>query len=206
MVIVDADTPKSLLRREMKARRAASATADLLAGDRMAQAVAEALDDLDLWPADDTVIAGYYPIQSEINPLPLMQMFEERGYALALPCLLPQDGGFIMQFRRFRLGDALEIGPFGIHQPHADAETVTPGLVLAPMLGFTRDGHRLGYGGGYYDRALEGLRAAGEVRLCGVAFSAQELAELPFEVHDQRLDEIFTERGVIEARPAARIG
>jgi len=199
--MLDVESPKSLLRIEMKSRRAGFAAGDRLAGDRMAAAVTEALDELTLWPQGGAVVAGYYPIQSEINPLPLMQAFEDRGFPLALPCLVPDEGGYVMHFRRFRLGDDLEVGPFGIHQPHRDAGEVTPDVVLAPLLGFTRDGHRLGYGGGYYDRALEALRVRGHARLCGVAFSGQELAELPYDVHDQRLDEIFTERGVIEARP-----
>ncbi|MBW8881866.1 MAG: 5-formyltetrahydrofolate cyclo-ligase, partial [Asticcacaulis sp.] len=61
-----------------------------------------------------------------------------------------------------------------------------------------------GYGGGYYDRALAALRAkAGKrpVTAWGIAFSGQQLAEVPFEVHDQRLDDILTEQGVVEAHP-----
>ena len=200
--MIDADSPKPLLRSEMKRRRSALAAAGLLAGDRMAEAVGEAFDADGRWPQAGAVIAGYYPIQSEINPFPLMQLFETRGYALALPCLLPQGEGFVMRFRRLRLGDGLESGPFGIHQP-VDTQDAAPDVVLVPLLGYTRDGHRLGYGGGYYDRALDTLRFQRDIRICGIAFSGQELAELPAEAHDQRLDEIFTERGVIEARRTA---
>ncbi|MDI7776306.1 5-formyltetrahydrofolate cyclo-ligase [Asticcacaulis sp. EMRT-3] len=196
----DSDAKKLLLRHEMKRRRAALAQADGLAGDRMAETVSSALE---AWPRRGSLIAGYYPIQSEINPFPLLQIFEDKGYRLCLPCLVAGAEGYEMRFRAFRLGDDLEQGPFDIHQPHAAAGEVTPDVVLVPLLAFTRDGHRLGYGGGYYDRALAALRAQGDVRVCGIAFSGQELADLPFEVHDQKLDDIWTEQGVIEARAQA---
>lgn len=201
--MIDVEAPKPLLRNEMKRRRAGLAASDLRAGDHMAAAVAEALTATERWPQTGAVIAGYYPIQSELNPFPLMQVFENRGYRLALPCLMAAGEGFVMRFRRFAIGDALELGPFDIHQPRAEAGEAEPDVILVPLLGFTRDGHRLGYGGGYYDRALERLRLQRDMRVCGIAFSGQELAELPAEVHDQRLDEIFTEGGVIEARRTA---
>jgi 5-formyltetrahydrofolate cyclo-ligase len=200
LTLIDVEAPKPLLRNEMKRRRAALAATDLRAGDHMATAVTKALDAADRWPQAGAVIAGYYPIQSELNPFSLMQVFEDRGYRLALPCLVAAADGFVMRFRRFALGDALELGPFDIHQPPAAADEVVPDVILVPLLGFTRDGHRLGYGGGYYDRALENLRLQRDMRACGIAFSGQELAELPYDVHDQRLDEIFTESDVIEAR------
>ncbi|MGN6422590.1 MAG: 5-formyltetrahydrofolate cyclo-ligase [Asticcacaulis sp.] len=201
--MIDVEAPKPLLRNEMKRRRAALAAADLRVGDHMAAAVAETLTAMERWPRAGACVAGYYPIQSEINPFPLMQVFEDRGYKLALPCLMAEGDGFVMRFRRFAIGDALELGPFDIHQPRAETGEVAPDVILVPLLGFTRDGHRLGYGGGYYDRALESLRLQRDMRVCGIAFSGQELAELPYEVHDQRLDEIFTEGGVIEARRTA---
>ncbi|MBW8880070.1 MAG: 5-formyltetrahydrofolate cyclo-ligase, partial [Asticcacaulis sp.] len=141
---------KPLLRNEMKRRRAALATARPLAGDQLAQAFETA----EKWPAKGAVIAGYWPIQSEINPFPLMQMFEDRGYRLALPCLVPSDNGYEMVFRRFRIGDDLIHGPFDIRQPVDSTETVDPDVLLMLLLAFDARGVRLGYGGGYYDRAL----------------------------------------------------
>ncbi len=197
--------PKPLLRNEMKRRRAAMATAQPLAGDRLAQAVEVAIEALGKWPLAGAVIAGYWPIQSEINPFPLMQMFEDRGYRLALPCLVPADEGYRMIFRRFRIGDALVTGPFDIRQPGDETPAIDPDVVLMPLLAFDERGVRLGYGGGYYDRVLADLRARSldgrPITAWGVAFSGQQLAEAPFEVHDQRLDDILTEQGVVEARP-----
>ncbi|MGZ3304458.1 MAG: 5-formyltetrahydrofolate cyclo-ligase [Asticcacaulis sp.] len=192
-----ASYPKDLLRAEMKSRRAQLAGANPLAGDDLAEAAVETLDFTGSWPRHDAVIAGYWPIQSEINPFPLMQMFEERGYDLALPVLNPTGSGYRMAFRRFSLGEPLVPGPFGIREPGDIAPEVEPDVLLMPMLAFDEDGVRLGYGGGYYDRAVAQLRASKPVRLYGVAFSAQQLAQVPFEVHDQKLDGIFTETGLI---------
>jgi 5-formyltetrahydrofolate cyclo-ligase len=107
-----------------------------------------------------------------------------------------------MRFRRFRLGDPLILGPFGIREPSQIAPQVEPDVLLLPMLGFDAVGIRLGYGGGYFDRALQALRAKTSVTAYGIAFSAQQLAEVPREGHDERLDGIFTETGLIGAGPA----
>ncbi len=191
---------KDLLRSELKSRRAALAAAHPLAGDDLAEAAAAALDAADAWPEPGLTVSGYWPIQSEINPFPLMQVFEERGYDLALPVLTPTEAGYRMGFRRFRLGDPLVPGPFGIREPEVAPE-VEPDVLLLPMLGFDAAGVRLGYGGGYFDRALQALRAGKPVTAYGIAFSAQQLAEVPREGHDERLDGIFTETGLIGAGP-----
>jgi 5-formyltetrahydrofolate cyclo-ligase len=191
---------KPLLRNEMKRRRAAFAQGSPLAGDTLAEMTRDALDECGEWPDNDAIIAGYWPIQSEINPFPLLQIFEARGYALALPCLVAEGEGFRMIFRRFSLGDDLVSGPFDIHQPADDADEIAPDVVLLPLLAFDEQGGRLGYGGGYYDRVLARLRGQKDVKGYGVAFSGQQLAEIPFEVHDQPLDGIFTDQGVISVR------
>lgn len=191
---------KPLLRNEMKRRRAAFALSSPLAGDMLAEIAEAHLDEHRAWPDRDAIIAAYWPIQSEINPFPLLQIFEERGYALALPCLVPEGEGFRMIFRRFSLGDHLVSGPFDIHQPADEADEIAPDVVFMPLLAFDDQGWRLGYGGGYYDRVLARLRAQKDVKGYGVAFSGQQLAEIPFEVHDQPLDGIFTDQGVIQVR------
>jgi 5-formyltetrahydrofolate cyclo-ligase len=196
MIITDT---KPLLRAEMKKRRAALAQAAPLAGNHLAQQATRAMDAAHTWPAKGSVIAGYWPIQSEISPFPLMQDFEDRGYLLALPCLMPSGGDYRMIFRRFRIGDTLEDGPFEISQPLDSANIVEPDILLIPLLAFEPRGVRLGYGGGHYDRVLANLRAGKTITAYGVAFSGQELAEIPFEVHDQPLDGIFTEQGLVEA-------
>ena len=75
-----------------------------------------------------------------------------------------------------------------------------PSLLLVPLLAFDRSGHRLGYGAGYYDRTLDGLRAGGAVLAVGVAFAAQEMPAVPVDGHDERLDWIVTERETLRIR------
>ncbi|MGA9659355.1 MAG: 5-formyltetrahydrofolate cyclo-ligase [Asticcacaulis sp.] len=193
-------THKSLLRQEMKSRRAALAMAAPYAGDELAEVVSATLTQNALWPDTDAVIAGYWPIQSEINPLALLQMFEERGNRLAMPCLDAAGDTYSMIFRSFRLGDELVNGPFGIRQPDEMADEILPDVILLPLLAFDARGWRLGYGGGYYDRMLARLQAQKQIRAYGVAFSEQQLDEIPFEVHDQPLDGVFTNQGVIMTR------
>lgn len=82
---------------------------------------------------------------------------------------------------------------YGVSYP-AKGETLTPQVVLVPLLAFTAAGQRLGYGGGYYDRTLSGLRSQGDVFACGVAYAGQEVADLPTDKHDADLDGILTEK------------
>ncbi len=86
-------------------------------------------------------------------------------------------------------------GEFGALIP-AVGDWIIPQVVIVPLVGFDARGYRLGYGGGFYDRTLEGLRATGPVVAIGFAFAAQEMAEVPIEATDQRLDMIVTEQGV----------
>lgn len=141
-------------------------------------------------------VAGYVPISSEADPGLLMEAFAAMGRALALPAVVAAEAPLI--FRQWCDGDALDTGAFGIPEPTAAAETVTPALVLMPLLAFDAAGWRLGYGGGYYDRTLTALRAGnpGNVVAAGIAFAGQEIAAVPHEDFDQPLDLVVTEAGV----------
>jgi YbgC/YbaW family acyl-CoA thioester hydrolase len=81
----------------------------------------------------------------------------------------------------------------GINAPEPSKPALEPDLVITPLLGFDRQGRRLGQGGGYYDRALEALRACKNVFMLGLGYVGQETHGLPVEAHDQRLDAILTE-------------
>jgi 5-formyltetrahydrofolate cyclo-ligase len=84
-------------------------------------------------------------------------------------------------------------GVLGIPTPAADAAEIVPEIVLVPLLAFDRRGHRLGYGGGYYDRTMAGLRARGAVLAIGVGFAFQEMDAVPTASGDQPLEAIATE-------------
>jgi 5-formyltetrahydrofolate cyclo-ligase len=78
-----------------------------------------------------------------------------------------------------------------------------PEIVIVPLVAFDRRGGRLGYGGGFYDRTLERLRARRATMAIGFAFAVQEAEALPLEETDQPLDLIVTEHGIIDPRPQA---
>ncbi|WP_207801771.1 5-formyltetrahydrofolate cyclo-ligase [Phenylobacterium hankyongense] len=140
--------------------------------------------------------SGYFPLGTELDPRPLMLRLAENGATPSLPVAVSRDEA--LEFRLWDPRDGLEPDSFGIPSPPAWADAVVPDLVIAPVLGFDRLGHRLGQGAGHYDRTLANLRAARPVFVIGLAYSGQEVDRLPVEPHDQRLDAILTETGYIE--------
>ena len=87
--------------------------------------------------------------------------------------------------------------------PLATQPKLTPRVLIVPLLAFDRAGYRLGYGGGFYDRTLARLRESGAVLAVGVAYAAQEVAEVPRNGSDQPLDWIVTEAESIRMRADA---
>ena len=143
-------------------------------------------------------LAGYMPIRTEASPLPAMD--EAAAYGpVGVPVI---DGaGRPLRFRAWTPDAEMIEGPFGAAIPAA-GDWITPQILIVPLVAFTRDGARLGYGGGFYDRTLVGLRDRGPVLAIGFAYAAQEAEALPLEPTDQPLDLIITEAEVIEPRIA----
>ncbi|MDD7911907.1 5-formyltetrahydrofolate cyclo-ligase [Pseudovibrio exalbescens] len=141
-------------------------------------------------------VAGFWPIRDEVDPRPLMAKFTEMGAELCLPIVSGDD----LVFRKLgREGDLVPAG-FGTYGPDEHATEVSPNVVLVPLAGFDRSGQRVGYGKGFYDRAISRLEASGPVTTIGIAFACQELEAVPVEPHDRTLDMIVTERGIIRAK------
>lgn len=149
---------------------------------------------------DVQIISGYMPIRTEIDPLPAMDALHRAGKTICVPVIVA--AGQPLTFRVWTPDCVLEPGPFGAQVPR-DGATVEPELLIAPLVAFDRAGNRLGYGGGFYDRTLEKLRAKRTTPAIGFAFAAQEL-ELTPEPTDQPLDAIVTEAGVVVPAPAPR--
>lgn len=157
--------------------------------------------------ASKSLIAAYLPMGSEIDVRPLMAAFQAQGHQLCLPVCLQADAPVV--FRRYQSGDALAPDAMGIDAPlakdDAKAENLRPDIILLPLLGFDATGMRLGRGGGYYDRTLAALRQQnndqshkqGKVYACGVAFQMQMVDKCPSAPHDQALDAVLTEDGLI---------
>jgi 5-formyltetrahydrofolate cyclo-ligase len=191
LVQASAASAKSLLRASLRGLRRTLAREAPNAAERAALF-------LPLERLASTVIAAGYRAQGfELDPLPLMGRLCDAGARLALPATSRDEGPMV--FRAFAFGDPLAPDAFGIASPLAGAPEVIPDLVIAPLLAFDRFGGRIGQGGGHYDRALSALRARGPVFVLGLAYAGQEVARLPMESHDQRLDAILTEKAYIEA-------
>ena len=141
------------------------------------------------------VVALYWPMRSELDPRPLMRRYLRSGWRVALPATPPRGVEAPLQFRLWDPHCALVTHAFGMQEPSADAEQVTPDVVIVPLLGFDGRGHRLGYGAGHYDRTLAGLRSSGPVTAIGFAFEGQRVVELPTHGGDQPLDAVLTEAG-----------
>ena len=139
-----------------------------------------------------STLAGFTPIKDEINIWPLLTLLHQNGQRIALPVVI--NAGKPLIFREWTPGCDMETDRYGVSFPKR-GETLTPQIVLVPLLAFTARGERLGYGGGYYDRTLAALRNTGEVFACGVAYAGQEVEHLPTDAHDAKLDGVLTETG-----------
>ena len=137
------------------------------------------------------VVAGYWPIRSELSPLRLMEELARDHSATALP--VTPGPGEVLRFREWRQGEALVDGLHGTREPDPKAAEAVPEIVLVPLLAFDLRCHRLGYGGGYYDRTIAALRRRNpETRALGIAYIEQRVDRLPVEAHDAPLDAILT--------------
>ncbi len=184
---------KDELRAALRARRrdyAASLAADTRTA--LEAALAEALHPL-LFAA--TAVAGYFPMKDEVSVLPALERARAMGKAAALPFFADRDSRMT-----FRAGEPADPGPWGILQPAADAATVSPDLLLIPLIAIDPHGNRIGMGKGHYDRALPGLRDAG-ARLIGVGWPFQLIDEaLEPDPWDVPLDGFASPDGLAEFR------
>lgn len=191
----DTTDAKRLLRAEAEAvRRAAARADDGTAGARLADNLLAAA----IVPRR-AAVSGYWPIGDEIDVMPALRVLAADGHRVALPLIVGK--GRPLVFRAWRDGDAMRRGPFGIREPLDAAAEIEPAVVLVPLLAFDRAGSRLGFGGGFYDRSLAALRARSPVLAVGIAWSAQELAAVPRDRHDEALDWVVTEREAIRIEP-----
>ncbi|HEX4040549.1 MAG TPA: 5-formyltetrahydrofolate cyclo-ligase [Xanthobacteraceae bacterium] len=181
---------KTKLRREAAARREALPAE---ARKTAAEAIAARAFPLAIKPG--TIVSGFMPLKSEINPLPLMKTLAEAGATLALPKIAGRGQPLIM--RAWSWGGPLDTGQWGIREPKADCPEVEPDILLVPLLAFDRAGRRIGYGAGYYDMTIARLRSLKTVTAVGIAFAGQEVPTVPATERDARLDLVLTEKEAI---------
>ncbi len=190
------DEQKKTARAEAVSRRRAAFAAGPDAPEQLAEKVAANAARLDL--GRGVAVSVYWPMRDEMDVRPLMMRLHGLGCAVALPVVMGRDRPLL--FRRWTPGMTLQAGLFGVSEPDADAAEITPRVLFVPLLGFDRDGNRIGWGAGFYDRTLARLRGAGAVVAVGVAFAAQELVRVPADDRDEPLDWIATERELMKLR------
>lgn len=191
MSFVTIEDPKAALRREAAMRRDA-----LPAPARQAAAEAIATRPFPLTVAAGMIVSGFTPMKSEISPMSILLKLADAGANLALPVIAGR--GQPLTMRSWRFGEPLNAGVWGIREPKPEAPEADPDILLVPLLAFDRSGHRLGYGGGYYDRTIRRLRRQKAVKALGIGFAAQEVSSVPATPCDKRLDLLLTENEVIE--------
>ncbi len=152
-------------------------------------------------------IAFYLPHRGEIDPTPLMEKARRMGKEVYLPVLHPMRGR-PMAFAPH--GGRMVKNRFGIPEPDVPPRLWLSArhldLILLPLVAFDAQGHRLGMGGGFYDRTLAFLHRRTRwhrPRLVGLAYSFQEVEALPAHPWDVPLDGVATERGIMWFQPAA---
>lgn len=192
------NSPKDLkkqLRKEALARRDAL---DEFWRVEIALEMAEtAKEKIDFEPG--RVVSGFWPMRSEVDVRPLMFALREKGARLCLPAILDKT---TIVFRELVRGAPMVEMGFGTVGPHEAAEVLDPTLMLVPLAAFDARGHRIGYGAGYYDRAIARLADKGTTpRLIGIAFDCQEVERVPEENHDVVIPEILTESGLRRFTP-----
>lgn len=191
MTTPDLPKQKSAARREASTLRA-QAHAAAAGTDAVADANRHLLSTLVRFQGRP--VSGYLAMGSELDPMPTLEWLAERG-----PVLLPvvHAKGQPLIFRRWTPESRMVDGGFGTRHPE-EGEEMDPVALIVPLLSFDLLGHRLGYGGGFYDRSLAGLRERNPATFAvGFAYAAQEAAALPVGPYDARLDAVVTEQGVV---------
>jgi 5-formyltetrahydrofolate cyclo-ligase len=177
------ETSKAVLRQQARIRRAQLAAACPDFAARLAGHAAA------LPLAAGSIVGAYHALPDEADPALLLQALVALGHHIAFPRVVAK--GAPLEFHRVPDGEILRAGTYGIHEPAAHFPRATPDALLVPLLAFDASGHRLGYGGGFYDRTISQLG----VPAIGIAWAGQEVASLPHQPHDMALDFILTEHG-----------
>ncbi len=140
---------------------------------------------------ENEYIGTYISFRDELDTKKLNQYLLERELNLALPAIdfQTKEINFFMYDKNTELIE----NKFSILEPKKRDKVIFPKIILIPLLGYSKSGFRLGYGGGYYDKYLS-KNGIGDVKKIGIAFSFQEVEEIPVEDHDERLDWILTEK------------
>ncbi|HNP36843.1 MAG TPA: 5-formyltetrahydrofolate cyclo-ligase [Woeseiaceae bacterium] len=174
-------TRKDFIEKRLRIPRAERQSAQQAVGDL----IRDNFSDL-----DDAAIGFYWPIKGEIDLRPLMQALLADGADAALPVVAEKNQP--LEFWAWQSGTKMSRGAGNIPVP-GERKLVQPTVLLIPLLGFDTSGHRLGYGGGYYDRTLASYRL--KPVTIGVGYEFGRLPTIYPQAHDIPLDAIVSELG-----------
>jgi len=151
---------------------------------------------------ESEIVAGFWPLDGEPDLRPLYAKLHAMGVTVTLPIVVKKQAP--LEFHAWRPQDPLARGAFGVLEPIRGA-VLQPSVLLVPTLGFTDQGARIGYGGGYYDRSLAQINETGQVFLTiGIAWDQARIEEEAghrAEEHDYPLDTLLTPSGWLKDPP-----
>jgi len=179
---------KKILRNEARERRAALAAAC----PDFAARIADQVFAFEI-PAG-SIVSSYMALEGEADPKLLADALAIRGHEICFPRV--HQKAQPLHFHTAVPGEHFVKSAFGVLEPRSDWPLATPQVLLVPLLAFDRNGCRLGYGGGFYDRTLAHLRAKATITAIGIAFAGLEVPAVPHDASDQKLDMLVTERNV----------
>jgi|TARA_B100001964_G_scaffold37012_1_gene39998 5-formyltetrahydrofolate cyclo-ligase len=146
------------------------------------------------FPSKKLSIAGYYPSNFEVNILNFLYQADKKKFKVGLPVI---EKNYKILFKYWIPNEPLYINKYGIPEPRKQNIKFKPDIVLVPLVAFDRNLNRIGYGKGYYDRALKQLSVNKKILTIGIAFSFQETSIIPTNQYDYNLDCILTDRNLI---------
>lgn len=189
---------KARLREMCYARRMSMEASLAAAGsERIAKQIIVEIDAIDNPSHPDLVVSAYWPLPGELDLRPALKVLADRPIQLALPRVIGNEQP--LSFHAWHPADHLLEGRFKVMEPEQNKPRLDPTILLVPLLAFDRARQRLGHGKGYYDRTLACLRAANSKTMAiGVAFSIQEVEQVPTDDYDQTLDMVITEHDVLK--------
>jgi 5-formyltetrahydrofolate cyclo-ligase len=138
-------------------------------------------------------IGFYWPLDGEIDVRPLMHSFLDRGVDLALPVIVEKDQP--MEFWAWDANTPMQEQPIWNIPVPIERKLLVPSVLFVPMLGFDKQSHRLGHGGGYYDRTLAAL--ASKPLTVGIGYELGRLETVHPQDHDVPMDVVVTEEGIV---------
>jgi len=136
-------------------------------------------------------IAGYYPSDYEVNALDFLIELNKKKNKVCLPVIKKN---YKMDFKYWNLEEPLYINKYGMLEPSRKNKTLSPDIILVPLVSYDKNLNRIGYGKGYYDRALKQLSGKKKILTIGLAFSFQECSFVPTNRYDYKLDCILTDK------------